>query len=163
MGQPKKRQRDALAKARQAKKQKKAGSPIYVSSSGDSDVETFENPQSYNPEIDCTSWAGGINHELSSDSDWVDGSDDESDDDLSELEGDALRESLCLTLQHEIELLREATPYEKINKQKLTRQDWKKIESCRSLGYDGASGRSKRRKEKLARDKAKTDAQLRKR
>jgi hypothetical protein len=48
---------DALAKAQQAKKQKKAGSLIYVSSSGDSNIKTFENPQSYDPEIECTSWA----------------------------------------------------------------------------------------------------------
>jgi hypothetical protein len=57
MGRLKEGQRDALAKAQQAKKQKKAGLPIYVSSSGDSNVKTFENPWSYDPKIVCTSWA----------------------------------------------------------------------------------------------------------
>jgi hypothetical protein len=45
MGRLKEGQRDALAKAQQAKKQKKASSPIYVLSSEDSDIKKFENPQ----------------------------------------------------------------------------------------------------------------------
>ena len=42
-----------------------------------------------------------------------------------------------------------------------TNQEWRKAESVRSLGYNGQSARTKRRKEKLTRDKEKKDAQLR--
>ena len=42
-----------------------------------------------------------------------------------------------------------------------TNQEWKKAESKQSLGYNDQSARTKRRKDKLARDKEKGDLQLR--
>ncbi len=119
---------------------------------------------------ECTQWTGGVNHELSdteSDLTWVETSTADSDstesseDDMSEVEGDDIVESVRASLEHEIKLLAIPTQYEQISR-KLTADDWKKAEKNRSLGYNGNSDRTKRREAKTARDKGIHDKEMRK-
>lgn len=128
-------------------------------------------PESFSSDEEC-SWQGGVNH-IPTDSEWEvaesnstsdSGSDEGSE--LEELEGAELLNSL----QREMEMVdslvpaagRTPTAYELLDPRKLTAKDWKKAESNRHLGYNGLSGRTQRRKEQQAREKAESDAQLRK-
>jgi hypothetical protein len=111
-------------------------------------------------------WTGGVNHILSSDSEfcWTDSdTDSESESDFSELEGQELIESLHACLEKELEMLGAQTPYEKVSQRTLTSEEWKKAEGNRGLGYTGNSDRSRRRKEQEARKKEEKDAVLRER
>ncbi|KAF8168736.1 hypothetical protein BJ912DRAFT_913240 [Pholiota molesta] len=118
-------------------------------------------------EDEQTRWIGGVNHDLTeteSDLTWFEPSsegDDESEEEFSEVEGDAVAASLRASLEHEIELLSIPTPYEEISAGNITNAMWKKAESNRSLGYNGRSDRTKRRETKKARDKETVDKDLR--
>lgn len=108
-----------------------------------------------------TRWTGGVDHVPDSEDDgsdysWADTSDDDgSESDASDFE------RLEKSLQHELKLLTEPSPYEMLMKPRV-KEDWKKAERNRGLGYTGKSGRTTRRHEKEARDKAVKDAELRK-
>ena len=88
--------------------------------------------------------------------------DESSDDEVVELKGDELLVSFQRAAEHREHLLLNNTPYTEMMRP-LTEKDWKGIESNRKLGYNGQSGRTKRRKEMAARRKAEADATLRKR
>ncbi|KAF9455972.1 hypothetical protein BDZ94DRAFT_1327277 [Collybia nuda] len=111
-----------------------------------------------NSDDECD-WDGGINHTLSSDSEfcWTDS--DESDDskEFTELEGDALLDNIN-HLQAEVDLLSARTPYEQMTETVLTSKDWKKAESHRGLGYNGQSIRTHQQKAQEARKQAAEDA-----
>ncbi|KAF8159193.1 hypothetical protein B0H34DRAFT_655343 [Crassisporium funariophilum] len=128
-------------------------------------------------DFEVTSWTGGVNNhvvlELNADggsgggnsegSDWDDTSSEE---DLSELEGEELVESLRREFEHKmhlLEALQGKTGYEKISNANITVEDWKKAEQNRHLGYNGLSGRSTRRHELEARKKATEDEKTQKR
>jgi hypothetical protein len=111
-------------------------------------------------------WDGTVNHCLSSDSDyaWTDSdtkgyNSDETE--YLELEGEDFLESLQNSLQAEMELLGNPTPYETI-KRGISVKDWKKLEQTQGFGYTGNSDRTKWRNDKKARDKEGEDMNLRK-
>ena len=84
-------------------------------------------------------------------------SDTSSDEDLSELEGDELKNSL------KAQALREKgkpVPYHQIMQPRSSAQWWK-VESNRSLGYNDHSSRTKRREAQFARAKAIEDERTR--
>ncbi|OBZ73965.1 hypothetical protein A0H81_06581 [Grifola frondosa] len=115
---------------------------------------------------ECTTWTGGVSHYVPSDSDseWEDDSHElasEEEEELSELEGEELSESVRAQLEKELVELQKPTLYERLT-QPVPKKTWMKAESNRSLGYNGRSVRTKREKEKAARDKEKTDAEMRK-
>ena len=115
-----------------------------------------------------TKWTGGVIHipdsESDSDRDFDPSSALESepgsDEEFSELEGDELLESLQRQAAEEAKLLQKPVPYEEL-KRGVSGQEWKKAEAKRGFGYTGNSGRTKRRQEKVARDKSDKDAKLR--
>jgi hypothetical protein len=98
-------------------------------------------------------WMGGVNHVLSSDSEfyWTDSDmDSDSESDFSELEGQELIGSLQACLEKELKMLGTVTPYEQFTQQTLTTDEWKRAESKRGFGYTGNSDRTRRRKEQEA-------------
>ncbi|KAJ7708564.1 hypothetical protein B0H14DRAFT_2646573 [Mycena olivaceomarginata] len=119
------------------------------------DLETVSDNEGEN---EC-SWDGGVNHSISdSGSDWnstenSDHANSDSDSDLSELEGPDLVQSLQTQLEQEIHALGRATAYETINAP-ISTKNWRQAEANRALGYTGNSDRTKRRREKKARDGA---------
>ena len=126
-----------------------------------------------NSDIDTvvTSWTGGVNnHKL--EQEWIN-LDELSEEEVSELEGDDLIESLCRGMEHEEKQLNSqavASTAELITVgyglprgEGLTKIDWKKVESKRSLGYNRLSERTARWKAKQARDKAVIEASDQKR
>ncbi|KIL57051.1 hypothetical protein M378DRAFT_33779, partial [Amanita muscaria Koide BX008] len=83
-----------------------------------------------------------------------------------ELRGEALRESLRMQVEKDIETSESCqstspTPYEQLTFSR-TPMDWKKAESSRSLGYNQLSKRTKERRDHEARLKEKQDLQLQK-
>jgi hypothetical protein len=112
------------AKAREGRALKR----LQIDSNLDTDGESSE--------VEVTSWAGGVNNHLigfdESDSNFGDTEweSEESDDEVDELEGADLVESLRKELKNELNLLKQAaqTPYEKISNANLTARDWKKAE-----------------------------------
>ena len=104
------------------------------------------------------SWIGGVNHCPSDVEEniaiWVDSS-DESDGELSELEGDELKGSLGLQYEQEVSL---SAPYQQLSRV-IGSGEWKKAEMNRGLGYHGRSDRTKRWHAQKAREKDKIDAE----
>lgn len=140
--------------------------PIHEASLAELD-NTATNPiiLDLEPEDDdeiCT-WAGGVNNHLEDDLEgWIDLSEDSDDDDeIEELEGDELRESLESQMAREAETILEAAVYQKLMR-KITPKEWKKAELNRGLGYNGQSERSQQRRKKNAREKEFRDKQSRK-
>ena len=132
-----------------------AANPIIL----DSDAE----PES---DEEVCSWKGSVNNHLEDNpEDWVDLSDldSESDDELEELKGDALRGSLEAEMSREADALQNSDTalYEKLMRL-ISSKDWKKAEKSRALGYNGKSKRSKRQKSKEMRDKECRDEETRK-
>jgi len=85
---------------------------------------------------------------------------DESDEEASYgSEEDTAR--LRRSMEHELRLLTEPTPYKRIMKSR-TSKEWKEAESKRGFGYTGLSDRRRRALDQKAREKAVTDAKLRK-
>ena len=86
-------------------------------------------------------------------------------DEMDNLEGEALIESLRKEIEHEISLLKEfeQTQYDKISQAKLTRKEWKEVEKNRGFGYTGRAKRTQQKHRQQAREKAGKDAATRKR
>lgn len=187
MGRPKKLWRHAnAAHARAIKASKKstyssplANSAVFRDAECDSDIEILGSTSAHTlteerDEEEVTKWTGGVNHDPetdNSDFSWEDtSSEDEasdSDEPKSDEESDAeekeeMVERLRRSMEHEDYLFKCVTAYDKLMDNYHTKQDWKKAESNRSLGYNGQSGRSQRRSQKNARDKEVIDAKLRK-
>lgn len=89
---------------------------------------------------------------------------DLSGDDIDELEGEELVESLLKEIEHEIQLLQELmfTPYERISTTK-TAKEWQKAEQNHGLRYNGQSKWTQRFRWEKAREKAEEDKITRKR
>ena len=146
------------AKAREGRALKR----LQIDSNLDTDGESSE--------VEVTSWTGGVNNHLigfdESDSDFGDTEweSEESEDEVDELEGADLVESLRKELENELNLLKQAaqTPYEKISNANLTARDWKKAEQNRGLGYNGLASRTQRKHRQDAREKAERDKITRK-
>jgi hypothetical protein len=102
-------------------------------------------------DLDCLSdcgYTGGINFHQSDDEyepDSPSGSEWSDDESLWELEGGDLEENL--------KELRAEALLDKLSQPKSS-VVWKKAEQNRSLGYNGLSGRTQRRRDKMARDRA---------
>lgn len=118
-------------------------------------------------EIEVTRWTGGVSHEQSDNSDfsWEEMSSDPEDSDISDEEAsyDSEEDTVRLqrSMEHELRLLMELTPYKTIMKSH-TSKEWKKAESKRGFGYTGRSDRRRRELEQRAREKAVSDEKLRK-
>lgn len=146
------------AKAREGRALKR----LQIDSNLDTDGESSE--------VEVTSWTGGVNNHLigfdESDSDFGDTEweSEESEDEVDELEGADLVESLRKELENELNLLKQAaqTPYEKISNANLTARDWKKAEQNQGLGYNGLASRTQRKHRQDAREKAERDKITRK-
>ncbi|KAF8989372.1 hypothetical protein BDQ17DRAFT_1334093, partial [Cyathus striatus] len=122
-------------------------------------------------EEDCTSWTGGISHEISDSEDDISAWEDEEKTtvdenecpDLEELAPHEVLESLRRECQFhaDLDVLSKPTAYEKILANKPT-SSWKKAEAQHCHGYNGRSDRTKRHNNKKLRDKEKKDAVTRK-
>jgi hypothetical protein len=125
-----------------------------------------------NLDVEVTSWTGSVNNHLTSSddsgSDFIDTEweSESSENEVNELEGVALVESLQKEIENERNLLKQAadleTPYEKINNANLTTKDWKKAEEHQGLGYNGLASRTQRKHQQEAREKAEKDKITRK-
>jgi hypothetical protein len=164
MGRPRKWHLLTAANARTAKQRKNA---VPLASSIEVTIENLETELlaatgSDSEVIEVTKWTGGVNHDPetdNSDFSWddteVNESTDESDNEYEEM--------ACLerAIQHELQLLYEPTPYDQIMK-KHSAAEWKEGEKNRGFGYTGNSDRTTRRRDQLARNKAKSDVKLQK-
>jgi len=120
--------------------------------------------------VTVTAWMGGVNNHLivtddsDSDAEWESNS---SDDEVDELEGDELVESLQREIEHEIQLLQELEPtpssqYERL-KTVVSAKEWEKAEQNWGLGYNGCGKRTQMRQCQEARENAEKDKITRKR
>lgn len=163
-----------LAKARRNYLQRRQALPKPVHSSAES-TENGQVEESSGDEIECVGWSGGTVHWLSSDDEPITISDSESEDEeVEELTGivedvTEVVESVAEVVQgcsEELDATSRSTvkpsAYSTIAREHTAR-DWKKAESCRSLGYNGRSERTRRFHEQSAREKEKEDAKLRNR
>jgi hypothetical protein len=87
------------------------------------------------------------------------------DEELSELEGEELCESLKIRVEGEMKELANAeqasqTAYAAIM-QELSAKDWRKLEAQRGLGYNGQAERTKRRHRQIAREEEEKNKKLR--
>jgi hypothetical protein len=87
----------------------------------------------------------------------------EDEDELAELEGQELVQSLGRELENELRMHSWASSQYGSLKMKQTREEWKRAERNRRLGYNGRSERTKRRHDAEARKKEKEDIQFRNR
>jgi ribosomal protein S13 len=113
---------------------------------------------------DVCSWTGGVNNHLEDrPDDWVDTPEDLEMDDLEELEGEELQNSLENQMDQESEMFEKADAaiYRKLMRS-ISSKEWKRAEMNRGLGYNGQSERSKQRKKKEVKDRARRDEQTRK-
>jgi hypothetical protein len=130
----------------------------------DSDLDT----DGESSEVEVTSWTCVNNHigldESDSDFGDTEWESESSEDEVDELEGADLVESLRKEIENELNLLKQAaqTPYEKISNGNLTARDWKKAEQNRGLGYNGLASRTQRKHRQDAREKAERDKITRK-
>ena len=155
MGRPRKWRLLSAANARAAKQRKSAIGASPAATGSDSDSEVNE----------VTTWTGGVNHSPetdNSDFSWDEITDTEADETTDESD-DEYEEIACLerAIQQELQLLHAPTPYDQITEHH-TAAEWKEAEKNQGLGYSGNSDRTTRRKDLLARNKAKTDAKLQK-
>ncbi|TFY70750.1 hypothetical protein EVG20_g2243, partial [Dentipellis fragilis] len=136
-------------------------------------IETEDTP------LEVCGWNGRVDWEYEGvEEDWMDADSNAADEDctemvefeMSELEGDELIENLRRgMLSEEQEFTRpdaevennEPTLYKRLAAQKVTPSQWSTAERKRALGYNGLSGRTKRREKKNAKDKAEQDARMR--
>lgn len=141
--------------------------------------------ESSGDEIKCTGWSGGVTHCISDDEEpiFISDSDGEGEDEEVEvLSGSELEEAIQrhgewsagkATMRHTAAgtMMDEPPAMQKqpiaesvvlsITMDQRTNQEWRKMESTRSLGYNGQSARMKRHRAKVARDKETEDAKLR--
>ena len=80
---------------------------------------------------------------------------------IAEKPATEVSEGLLATLEDSVQPKVEPDAFSVVMK-KQTNQEWKGVESTRSLGYNGQSGRTKRCQRKTARDKEAVDAETRK-
>jgi len=154
----------SAANAREAKVQKRL-------KTADEEHETASTQTDSDSDVEVTSWTGGVKNHLiipdDSDSDFDDTEweVEYSEDEMDDLEGEELIESLRKEIEHEISLLEEfnTTPYEKISQANLTTNEWKNAEKKRGFGYNGHAERTQREHRQRAREKAEKDAVTRKR
>ena len=154
----------SAANAREAKVQKRL-------KTADEEHKTTSIQTDSDSDVEVTSWTGGVkNHliisdDIDSDFDNTEWEVEYSEDDLDDLEGEELIESLQKEIEHEISLLEElnTTPYEKISQVNLTTKKWKNVEKKRGFGYNGHAERTQRKHRQRAREKAEKDAVTRKR
>ena len=103
--------------------------------------------QSNDVEIGLDDDSGGVVHDSSSECNSDDGNVE--DDELSELEGEGLRESLRVRIEGEIEEIESfgvpQFPAYKTIMRDISTGEWQKAESNRALGYNGLSERTQRR------------------
>jgi ribosomal protein S13 len=131
-------------------------------------VDSKPEESAINEDAEVCTWMGGVNNHLEDDpEDWIDLSndtaiDDKSDDELDELEGDALRQSLETQMALEAEVLENSAGLYQCLMRSISSKEWKKAEKNRGLGYNGQSSRSMRRKRKEARDKESRDGETQK-
>ncbi|KAA1476311.1 hypothetical protein DENSPDRAFT_505648 [Dentipellis sp. KUC8613] len=146
---------------------------INVINTDDITIETEDTP------LEVCGWNGRVDWEYEGvEEDWMDADSNAADEDctemvefeMSELEGDELIENLRRgMLSEEQEFTRpdaevennEPTLYKSLVAQKVTPSQWSTAERKRALGYNGLSGRTKRREKKNAKDKAEQDARMR--
>ncbi len=168
MGRPRKWRIVSAANARAAK-QRRYALP-HSASPTETTVEILDSTLPPATEVDSedneiTKWMGGVNHNPetdNSDFSWDDLSSTDTEADDSMDESDNICEEMAhleRTMQHELQLLHEPTPYDRIMK-KHTAAEWKEAEKNRGFGYTGNSDRNTRRKDGLARKKGKSDAKL---
>lgn len=141
----------AAARARegkQAKKLARASEVIEISSNSGMDLEV------------C-SWDGGVNHEVTSDSEFcLTDSDDESEaEEFSDLDG----EELVQSIEEEMKKMGLPKPLAIIMQSVGKTAVWKKAEQNRAMGYNGLSTRTQQFHAQKARRKEAEDAILRKR
>ena len=115
-------------------------------------------------EDEVTTWTGGVNYIHFVDTESENDSDGESEwsqfGDDDEMVGEELVESLKNQQEKEIQAF-QPTVYDKLRRT-ITQEEWKKAESCRSLGYNKLSKRTKQRRDHDARLKEREDLALRK-
>ncbi len=144
----------------------------------DIEIQGIDLVESEDSDDERCNWNGETTHCVGhyTDSDWEmvpdsgnDGGGEESDDDIEELEGDELKESLESAISAveqlwldiggmELEMDADAaSPNTTVNVQDILMQSrskaiWEAAESKQNLGYNGHSSRSQRRKEKDSQD-----------
>ena len=159
-GKQKKKNTTQLAEARKSRWNKPSANQIIEISDGtDSDSD-----------VKCTGWQGVICHVPSDSEDSDEGyitildSDEEEDCDLEFISGEAVIEGLQREwrMKQDLEQLVAPTVTEKLMKAGTSIQ-WAKVESNRTLGYNGLSERTKSRQNKQARDKSASDKVIRER
>lgn len=164
-----KSKKQSAANARNAKAQKRL-------KTADKDDETTSTHTDSDEDVEVTFWTGGVKNHLivsdDSDSDHFDNMEwemENSEDEIDELEGEELIESLRKEIEHEINMLNlkldpsHPTPYEKISEVNLTTNEWKKAEKKCGFGYNGRAEKTQRTHRQQAREKAEKDAITRKR
>jgi len=121
-------------------------SPEVIDLTADSPAESSDS------EVQECGWSGDVNHNIPSEYEWADSSEleEESDEELCELEGEELVEGLGKAMENERKIM---SLHEKLL-QKHTKAYWKQAEAKRGFGYTGNSERSKRRQAQVAREKA---------
>ena len=170
VGRPKtaaKTKKENLARAQQIRVEARKAPPELSSSNTNAAENGEADDESSGDDIECTGWNGSVVHYVSSDDEPIVISDDdtEGEEEVEELSGSELEEVLQRCLETPEAILQsnaETNRYSTIMR-KRTEKDWKKAESCRSLGYNGQSARTKRHHEQLVRGKEKEDAKLRNR
>lgn len=156
----------AAARAREARlNQQQSANPGFEEINSENTAPKSNLALEINSDEECC-WEGGVNHTLSSDSEFyqTEGESEESTSDseeFSEVEDEDLLRSLQENLAQELKMLASPTPYQEVL-QNLTTKDWKKAEQNRGFGYTGNSQRSKERDAQKARAKAVQDEALRK-
>ncbi|KIJ24831.1 hypothetical protein M422DRAFT_274294 [Sphaerobolus stellatus SS14] len=153
-GKRKKNNTTQLTEARKSRWNKPSANQIIEISDGtDSDSD-----------VKCTGWQGGLCHVPSYSEDSDEGyitildSDEGEDCDLEFISGEAVIEGLQREwrMKQDLEQLAAPTVMEKLMKAGTSIQ-WAKVESNRTLGYNGLSERTKSHQNKQARDKSASD------
>ena len=170
----------SLALARKAQLKARTARALNADATEDEGADN----ESSEGEVECTGWSGGLAHYISSDEEPIFISDsDEEEDEVEELSGNELEELIQQNLKRltgtnmvgqpagtakeplsamaSTQLKAEPNAFSVVMK-KRTDQEWKGVESTRSLGYNGRSDRTKRHLDKKARDKETEDAKMRK-
>jgi hypothetical protein len=134
-------------------------------------IKTTDAVTNLESEIECTTWDGGVNFVLSDsedDGNWSDSSNtgaewlSESDDELEELQGPALMESLHKQCEKELGDLKKLTGWEGLL-QPISAAEWKQAQSNRGFGYNKLSKRRDQDESKRKRETEETNKKVRER
>lgn len=160
------KKKENLARARQIRMERRRQAPPEPTHNAEPAESGEVSDESSEGEIECTGWDGGVSHCLSSDDEPIVISDSDSgDEEVEELFGGevgVMWQKRSESPEDVASLEAKPSGYSIIMRQQ-TKKDWKKVESRRSLGYNGQSARTKRHHEQVAREKEKEDAKLRNR